>query len=145
MWRLATAFFLAVAALPSAAPGPKDLPKEPSIVGQWRLVKANGERPVFPQLVTFGADGSWVTRTSLPGKEVEDKARFATNFEGSPAAIDLICDRSDSTQTLAGIFKIDGLILTVCYQTGKGDRPSEFKEVKNVISLFVYERIKPKE
>lgn len=135
----------AVAGLALAAPGAKGpAKKESPIVGQWRLVRANGERPVGDQVESFAADGSCVIRTRHADKEVEERGQYTTNTAASPAEFDYVFDAAEGGN-IKGIYKVDGDTLTICYQTGKGERPKEFKEVRNVISLFVYERVKPKE
>jgi uncharacterized protein (TIGR03067 family) len=135
-------------ALAASAPAPKDLPKkESTIVGEWRLVRANGERPVLPQVETFAADGTRTIRTKRRDGEVEERARYATDPIADPAQFDFLFGGTAGVPAdkIEGIFKVEGDTLTICYQTGRGAWPKEFKEVRNVISLFVYERVKPKE
>ena len=145
MRQVATLGAVAVAGLALAAPGLKDPPtKDSPIVGEWQLVRCNGERPGLPQVEAFGADGSRVVRTRFPDKEVEDRGRYAANPAASPSEIDYLFDASEGGN-IRGIYKVEGDILTICYQTGRGERPKEFKEVRNEVSLFVYQRVKPKD
>jgi uncharacterized protein (TIGR03067 family) len=128
-----------------AAPGPKDAPKKESpLVGQWRLVRANGERPVGDQVETFAADGSCVIRTRIEDRESEERGQYTTNPATSPAEFDYVFNAAEGGN-IKGIYKVDGDTLTICYQTGKGERPKEFKAVRNVIILFVYQRVKTKD
>lgn len=127
-----------------AAPGTKDAPKaDPQLVGEWRLVRSNGERPFFEQTQSFGADGTRVVRVRSRESSEENRGRYVADPAARPAEIDFVYP-ADEGGNIRGIYKVDGDTLTLCYQTGKGERPREFKQVDNEISLFVYERVKPK-
>jgi len=145
--RLLAVVLLVFTGFSLAAPGPKQPPKSaPLIVGEWRLQIANGEKPVGTTFETFRADGAWIVRVRNGDKEDENQARYEIDVKADPPKIDLVCDPRDPQQTLKGICKIEGDTLTICFQTrSAAERPKEFKEVRNEISLFVYERVKAKD
>ena len=135
-----------MACLVSAAPGPNDPPKEKKPeMGTWQLVWANGleGRDLGdPEFEEFTADGHAILRTSSKGELHEARRGYTVDWTATPAKFNFVY--GSKAPPTEGIVKIEGDILTLCYETGLGERPKEFTQVGLKTSLFVYKRVKPK-
>jgi uncharacterized protein (TIGR03067 family) len=137
-----------------AAPALKDKPKaDNDIVGEWVMesmtsggrVRPNANPNPTPQRYIFTADGKWsVIRGELT---LGDGIRgFFTDPKKNPPTIDLIMDVTEQEPTIrAGIYKIDGNILTLCLARDT-ERPTAFEaKARPRTTLYTFKRAKPKD
>jgi uncharacterized protein (TIGR03067 family) len=141
MWRILTAGLIGIAGIALArvaiaAPGPKDPPKKDSpIVGEWQMVSIDGQQ-ASATVYEFRANGDLMIRAWFGTTVSEFKWQYATDERPDPPQIDLTF--GDARH--AGIFKIDGARLTICYRVGRGQRPKKFGEKGAIEEVF--ERVK---
>jgi uncharacterized protein (TIGR03067 family) len=111
----------------------KDVPKEPSIVGEWIGEKATAggmDLPVPDGGIhfTFTADGKMVVREGK--REKPDAGTYTVDAKKNPAEIDLMPPPDKKEPTVQGIFKVDGDTMTLCFARGPGGtttRPTKFE------------------
>jgi uncharacterized protein (TIGR03067 family) len=144
-----SASLLGALALVVGAPGPKDPPAAPPVVGEWaaeRRTFAGTERPVSgePLRYVFAADGTWAVyrgERKLPG----DGHRYTTDPKKDPPEIDLtyLDSTSPDPRVLRGIYKIEGDALTLCYSRPDKDRPKAFRSTTDEpTTIYIYKRVK---
>ena len=119
-------------ALTVAAPGVKEAPKKeaPTLVGEWvgeTGVMGGKPKPPPPGTkLTFTADGKMVM---ADGDRPEQKMEgtYTSDPKKTPGELDLIPGNAPAgrDERLAGIFKIEGDTLTICFAMD-GKRPTEF-------------------
>jgi uncharacterized protein (TIGR03067 family) len=137
-----------------AAPGPRDKPPEPSVVGEWvaeRTTFAGGDRPLpkEPVRYVFAADGTWATYRG-DRKSPGQNRTYSVDPATSPAAIDLGFDEIDADrdppsqrQVVRGIYKVDGDRLTLCLALAGRGRPTAFESAADKpTTLWVFKRLK---
>ena len=122
------------------APAPKEAPKKASeskLEGLWEISKftvAGAVNTDGASRLEFAADGTftfhWV------------KQKFAKQYKSnadsskSPAELDWWLG-SDEKKFLRGIYKIDGDILTVCFEDGfDSKRPTKFESLKGTKTMI---------
>jgi len=130
-----------------AAPAPKEAPKkDPGIVGEWvaeKMVAGGMELPLqqggaFTFL--FAPDGKLIVKEGT--KEKPEEASYTVDPKKTPAEIDLVPPAQEKVGTMAGIFKIDGDVLTLCF-TMMGERPKSFESpVGAMTMLMTLKRVK---
>ena len=123
-----------------AAPAPKEAKKAPlTPVGEWTIESVTAFGMALPaektrKTIRFSADGTTFT---LGGNVVTpDVSKFTHDPKTSPAQIDL----EKGGMTYAGIYKIDGDLLTMCL-TFEGERPDKFTATDKTM-LYTMKRIK---
>ena len=130
---------VAAAGLALAAPGPKnDVPKQPPLVGEWRLVRTD-DTPTSREtdrIEEFRPGGVHVLRLwGGPGLESRNEHRYTVDVKADPPRLDVADD-------LVGIFKVEGDTLSVCFRVRTtGPRPTQFKAIDGEQRLFVYQRV----
>ena len=123
-----------------AAPAPKDPPKkDPGIVGEWvaeKMMAGGMELPVPKGGFTFlfAADGRLTVQEGT--KEKPDEATYSVDPKKNPAEIDLTPPAQDKVGTMAGIFKIEGDTLTLCF-TIMGERPKGFESPAGAMTMLM--------
>jgi uncharacterized protein (TIGR03067 family) len=140
---------LGTLALAVGAPGPKDLPPAPAVVGEWvaeRRTFAGNGRPVSgePLRYVFAADGTWAVHRG-ERKEPGDGRRYTTDPKKDPAEIDLtyLDSTAPDPRVLRGIYKIEGDTLTLCYGRRNGERPKSFESTADIpTTLWLFKRVK---
>jgi len=120
-----------ILALVVAAPAKKDSDaKEASIVGEWageKAVAGGQEKPV-PEggiTFTFAADGKLTVKEGP--REKPDTGSYKLDPKKDPSEIDIIPPLEKKDPPIAGIYKLDGDTLTLCFSKGKGGRPTKFE------------------
>ena len=139
-----TPMFLA-AALVVSAPQLKPAPAaaDPQI-GRWSTQELYINGAVSPQNVglvyEFTKDGRWIIYRD--GKVIDTDARaYKTEAKAKPQAIDL----TEYGNTMPGIYKVEGDVLTVSIQTAKGaGRPTNFDVAPNGCLMLIMHRVKAK-
>ena len=139
-----TPMFLA-AALVVFAPQLKPAPAaaDPHI-GRWSTQELYINGAVSPQNVgleyEFTKDGRWIIYRD--GKVIDTDARaYKADGKSRPLAIDL----TEYGNTMPGIYKVEGDVLTVSFQTARGaDRPTHFEITQNGCMMLVMKRTKEK-
>jgi uncharacterized protein (TIGR03067 family) len=137
-----------------AAPGPKEKPPEPSVVGEWvaeRNTFAGNDRPLpqVPVRYVFAPDGTWATYRG-DKKHPGEHQTYTVDPAKSPAAIDLGYDEIDADrdpaaqhQVVRGIYKVDGDRLTLCMAPAGRGRPTAFESTADKpTTLYVFKRFK---
>jgi uncharacterized protein (TIGR03067 family) len=127
---------LLTAALAVGAPALKDPPTKGSgIVGVWAVesVTVGGQaRPAkaAPDLrYEFTADGQWFARRGDAAVGKSPKV-YKADPKADPPTIDAAAvtpANGAPEPPMAGIYKIDGDTLTLCFSTGGGERPAKFE------------------
>lgn len=142
----------AVAAL-LAAPAVADDKPDPAadlkaMVGEWTVAycerggKPHGQIRDFRRLITDG--GAFRDKYKHHDKLII-KGTIAVDPSKSPRQMDIKWgeDAPGADEPVKAIYKLDGDTLTVCYEFGDGDRPTEFKTKPNTKQcLAVYKRVK---
>ena len=123
-----------------AAPAPKEAKKAPlTLVGDWSIESVTVLGMLLPaektrKTISFSADGTTVT---LGGNVVTpDVSKFTHDPKTSPAQIDL----EKGGMKYAGIYKIEGDLLTMCL-TFQGERPGNFTATDKTM-LYTMKRVK---
>src|SRR5688572_21102104 len=113
-------------ALVFGAPAPK-APVALSLKGDWVVEQyiLGGREEERPKGHVFRFDGKKMT---VVGKREEYE--YSTEPSKSPSTIDFISVQDKDTISL-GIYERDGDSLRLCYQKGKGDRPSAFESPRD--------------
>jgi uncharacterized protein (TIGR03067 family) len=122
-----------------AAPAPKKGEAEPGkLEGNWVVEKyIEGGMPVEKRsgMHMSLADGKIVMQ-----EEKGPAIGFKADPKASPSTLDLLA----GTQTVPGIYKVEGDTMTICFpKGGKGERPTKFESPKDTeIVLMVLKRDK---
>ena len=128
---------LTALALLVAAPGATDSPKkEATIVGEWlreAVVGGGKEGPKGDMLFAKGADGKMTIKQAKRVKAESAGSKIDTTK--TPHQIDIIPE-AGKTDTIAGIFNLEGDALTICFTPG-GERPTEFKSPEGTRTLLM--------
>jgi uncharacterized protein (TIGR03067 family) len=115
---------------------------EKKILGTWTVVsfaeggeKADSEK-IKDMEVTFTADGRYTVKQGATEQEFTytlDPAQKPKEFNG----------KNSKGLMAAGIYKLEGKKLTICFPRGRGDRPTEFASEKGtLVVLIVLERLR---
>jgi uncharacterized protein (TIGR03067 family) len=137
-------------ALTLAAPAKKDSDaKEATIVGEWageKAVAGGQEKPVPEGGITFvfTADGKLTVKEG--SREKPDAGSYKLDPKKDPPEIDIIPPADKKDPPVAGIYKLDGDTLTLCFGRDKeGGRPTKFEspEGSNTI-VMTLKRVKKK-
>jgi uncharacterized protein (TIGR03067 family) len=142
---------LAVAVPDRQDPNTKDTkPLPEQMLGEWRMVKAvsggnaeNGDKIDGTTLIV--KDKTMEIKEAQRGGHVENVA-FTLDETKKPVAIDLMPQRGpgNGRETVVGIIKIDGDILTLCFGRGGGGgkRPTEFLSPPGSdVSILEFKRV----
>jgi len=121
-----------------AAPAPKEPPKkEATIVGEWvgeKMVAGGKDRPAPKGEVTFtfSADG----KMTIKEREKAEEAGYKIDAKKEPPEIDITPPEREKAGTFAGIYKIDGDTLTICFSIG-GARPTAFASPEGTMTMLM--------
>jgi uncharacterized protein (TIGR03067 family) len=125
---------LLLTALAVGAPALKEKPKaESDIVGLWAVesMRLGGKGPLEVPAglqYEFTADGQWIGlrdgNGGLDGKSPPAKG-YKVEVKGEQRMIDTTGPSADRPG-MAGIYKVDGDTLTICFGSPGADRPTEF-------------------
>ncbi len=129
---LLVSFVLAsCASLPSAGP---------TLAGQWAPVSAELGGQEFP-VASFG--GATLQLTVDTYEFAGDKGTYAVLSKDPPARMDIQGRQGPNAgRTIPAIYALTDNELTICYQLGSEERPSEFKSPKGSRVLLVrYKRM----
>jgi uncharacterized protein (TIGR03067 family) len=116
-------------------------PAGEALVGMWKPVSADlGGRP-FPLATMLG----WLQLTEDSFAFAGDKGSYRILSTTTPAQLDIhATEGRHSGRVIPAIFKLEGDQLTVCYQLGTGERPTEFvSPTGSEILLMRYTRVRP--
>lgn len=129
-----------------SAPIPAELSGDLEMLqGEWAMVSGRmGGENLFRQLVTTArrsVTGDHVT-VSIGGAVFLDAA-FTVDADTDPKSMDYtLLAGPNRGATLAGIYRIDGDTLTICYHSAGGPRPTEFAaEMGDGRTLGVWRRL----
>jgi len=135
------------AGLSLSAPAPKEVPKKMStILGQWQLVRTDGEDASFMRRYScveiFAPEGTHITEHRVGNEVSVERSKYVVEINGKKDHIDFPTE--NPKEIMKGIFKIEGNTLFICFQVKKGGaRPKEFKFIEDETRLFEYKRIMP--
>ncbi|HEX3152580.1 MAG TPA: TIGR03067 domain-containing protein [Gemmataceae bacterium] len=135
-----TASLLVGLALVVGAPAKKDpAPKDPpSLMGEWLaesgIMGGKPENPPPGTTITFLADGK--LKMNEGGGNGQENGSYKFDAKKDPAEIDISPEAAGKGPTLAGIYKIEGDTLTICFAMG-GDRPKKFESPAGSMLMLV--------
>jgi uncharacterized protein (TIGR03067 family) len=119
------------------APALKDPPKSDiKIVGEWivesqvtygRPIKTTVERRY-----TFSDDGKWTLNTKAKAGAVE--RTYKIDATKKPVAIDM---KYTTAITYAGIIKVEGDTMTLCYTRKADERPTKFESPEESATILI--------
>jgi uncharacterized protein (TIGR03067 family) len=112
----------------------------PTLAGHWTPHSAELGGQEFP-VTNFG--GATLQLTADTYEFAGDKGTYAVLSNSPPAKMDIRGRVGPNAgRTIQAIYELAGEQLTVCYQLGSGERPSEFKSAKGSQVLLVrYQRV----
>ncbi len=112
----------------------------PTLAGHWAPLSAELGGQVFP-VANFG--GATLRLTMDTYEFAGDKGTYEVLSTSPPATMDVRGrEGPNAGRTIQAIYELAGEQLTVCYQLGSGERPSEFKSAKGSQVLLVrYQRV----
>ncbi|HJZ93160.1 MAG TPA: TIGR03067 domain-containing protein [Gemmataceae bacterium] len=140
-----------VVALAFGAPALKDKPKpDEGLIGLWELERTESgaaqpdRKRDAPLRYQFNKDGTYVIFEGE--KEIVGPRKFAFDANAKPATLDTRVNQKDNGQTVYGIYKVEGDLLTICKTPpGKG-RPTEFTTAPGSPNYIMYfRRVKTKD
>jgi uncharacterized protein (TIGR03067 family) len=110
------------------------------LAGEWAPRSAELAGDVFP-VESFG--GATLRMKTDTYEFAGDKGTYAVLSRTPPAKMDIHGQEGPNAgRTIQAIYELGGKELTVCYQLGSGERPSEFKSAKGSQILLVhYQRV----
>jgi uncharacterized protein (TIGR03067 family) len=110
----------------------------PSLVGTWTPVSADLDGAPF---AVSGFVGATLKLTADTYQFGIDKGLYAVVSSAPPGKMDIRGQEGPNAgRTIPAIYEISGDQLTICYQLGKGDRPTEFKSSPASMTLLVHYR-----
>jgi uncharacterized protein (TIGR03067 family) len=111
-----------------------------ALVGHWSPVSAELGGQAFP-VANFGGANLGLTKDTY--EFAGDKGTYAVLSTRPPAQMDIHGrEGPNAGRTIQAIYELAGEQLTVCYQLGSGERPSEFKSAKDSKVLLIrYKRV----
>ncbi len=115
-----------IGAEPPTDASKKDLDR---IQGQWTVQQAQRDgkdaSPEARDKMTVKIDGNKLTIDDTESARAES-AELTLDPSKSPATVELKVTRPGHQETLQGIYKIDGDMLSICWTKNGGARPTEF-------------------
>jgi uncharacterized protein (TIGR03067 family) len=132
---------LSTLALAGCTSVPRAIPLAgPTLAGQWAPVFAELGGQEFP-VANFG--GATLRLTADTYEFAGDKGTYAILSVNPPATMDIRGrEGPNAGRTIPAIYALAGDQLTICYQLGSGERPSEFTSSKGSRLLLVrYKRM----
>jgi uncharacterized protein (TIGR03067 family) len=130
-----------------AAPLPKERVKSTSsIVGEWVMEQvtvggADVTEVVGDEWWVFSEEGTYTVYRGT-GKEF-DGPRYVTDQKSVPTTIDADVPQGREHIRRRGIFKIEGDVMTVCWASEDGSRPTAFESKKgSPTTLYVFKKVK---
>ncbi len=144
---LACTLTFSLASLATAAPVPKEAPKELKdlIQGEWKMTEFVREGQPRPDK----AEGAKVT---FKGDEIiisdgnrDEVAKFKIDTKATPMSIDIQPTRNGKVdeKLVKGLIKFEKEKITICFSVDGEERPKEFKsEEKSKTGMFTLERVK---
>ena len=133
---------MAVAALALAAgcgkkPGtaPEPPPAPPSLAGGWTLIGLETAKGKDPDVAKEPAEERKIQATAdkmtptKKGGKPDEPFSYKLDATKTPHEIDMTKTRNGKAETMYGIYKLEGDILTICgvESANPADRPKEFK------------------
>jgi uncharacterized protein (TIGR03067 family) len=137
---------LGALALTAAAAQDKTEPLDPAkLVGDWKIVDGMKAGEKIGDDAKKGTVVIEKGKITLKGDDMTFAFSFTVNAKKTPAEIDLEIVEPEGLKgtKAAGIIKLDGGKLTLCYHPMGGDRPTKFESNKdNGFYLMVHEKKK---
>jgi uncharacterized protein (TIGR03067 family) len=113
----------------------------PTLAGRWSPVSAELGGKDFP-VANFA--GATLALTTDAYDFAGDKGSYAVLSRTPPARMDIHGQVGPNAgKTIPAIYELTGEQLTICYQLGAGERPSEFKSAAGPQVLLVRYRRAP--
>ena len=111
-----------------------------TLAGEWAPVSAELGGRAFP-VASFG--GATLRLTADTYEFAGDRGTYALLSSGPPASMDIRGrEGPNAGRTIQTIFRLAGDSLTVCYQLGPGERPSDFATARgSQVLLIRYQRV----
>jgi uncharacterized protein (TIGR03067 family) len=142
-----TASLLVGLALIVGAPAKKDpaAKEPPTLVGDWLaetgVMGGKPENPPPGSTITFLADGKLTMKEG--GGGAAEVGTYKADAKKDPAEIDISPEGAGKGPTLAGIYKIEGDTLTLCFTLTGADRPKAFTSpAGSMVMLVTCKRVK---
>ena len=110
-------------------------PTGPTLAGKWAPLSAELGGQALP-VAKFGEATLRLTKDTY--EFAGDNGTYAVLSTSPPAKMDIRGrEGPNAGRTIQAIYELAGEQLTVCYQLGSGERPSEFKSAKGSQVLLV--------
>jgi uncharacterized protein (TIGR03067 family) len=122
-------FLAALTGCNNAPPGGTNL------AGQWIPITAMLSGIDFP-VSNFGSAKLQLTKDTYDF--AGDKGTYTLFPEATPPKMDIVgTEGPNQGKTIPAIYKLEGGVLTICYQLGNGERPTEFVSPPGMRILLV--------
>jgi uncharacterized protein (TIGR03067 family) len=116
--------------------------------GTWKVIsfEHNGNKDEHDDLSrqVLIAGNAWIVTDPRTNGDVPGVSTFTLNSSREPKTIDLVATGTEKPTVSSGIYRVEGRILTICYDLTGAKRPTEFdSKLGTGHTLLVLRRVPP--